>query len=236
MTVLVLFDIDGTLLRAGDPVHTQAMETALREVFGVPATLDGVPLGGMLDRQIARLALAPHQVDPTTLDEGLAECMDRLGRHYRSLVAPTERRSWLLPGVAGLLEALARDRRALVGTLTGNAEGVGRHKLMAAGLDGLVRVGAWGCEADDRADLVPLARGRATEVLGGSEPTSTLLIGDTPRDVDAAHDAGCPIIAVATGRWSVADLASAGADEVLDDLTTESALLARLIDAAAHPG
>mgnify|MGYP001409659034 CR=1 FL=1 len=68
---LVLFDIDGTLLRAGDRAHQAAFVRAMQEVYGVPATLDGVPLAGMLDSQIARLALGRHKI-------GRASCRERV--------------------------------------------------------------------------------------------------------------------------------------------------------------
>lgn len=208
-----------------------AMESALAEVFGVPASLDGVPLGGMLDRRIARLALAAHRLPDTRVDAGLDRALDLVARRYRDLVADGERRSWVLPGVHQLLSALnARPDRALVGTLTGNAEGVGRHKLTTSGLDHHVRVGAWGCEAEERSALVPLAVSRASG-LGVSTrrgPSSVVLVGDTPRDVEAGHAAGHPVIGVATGRWNATELAAAGADEVLPDLTRPSALLSEL--------
>jgi phosphoglycolate phosphatase len=214
--VLVLFDVDGTLVRAGDPGHREAFHRAFVEVYGVAASIDGIPLGGNLDRVIARLALERAGVAPDAVAAGLSDLMSALGRHYDpSGVEP-------LPGVVAAVEA-CRDGRVL-GVLTGGAEGVARSKLAACRVDHLLEVGAFGCEAEVRADLVALAAERA----GGFAPERIVLVGDTPLDVEAARRAGCRVVAVATGRWSAEDLAGHDPDALLPDLRDPAALVGAL--------
>ena len=226
----MLFDIDGTIIRAGDPAHRAAMEHAMAEVHGTSSTIDGLPLGGRLDRQIVRDALARDGVEPAVVDASLDDLLARTGRRYADLVGPDERRDWLLPGVEATLTAL-HDGGAVVGVLTGGARGVARHKLMAAGVADLLPIGAYGCEADERSHLVDLARAEA--VARGAVVDVVVLVGDTPLDVAAARSAGAAAVAVATGRWTLAELAETGPDVLLADLHHPDGVppeLARLLD------
>ncbi|MCS7050003.1 MAG: HAD hydrolase-like protein [Thermomicrobium sp.] len=218
MTVVVLFDIDGTLLRAGDPAHAEAMLTALSETLGRPVALDGVPLAGMLDRQIARLALQRYGLDDATIERSLPTIMQRMADQYRQRVRRGDRRTWVLPGVPALLSELWR-RGVLAGVLTGNAEGVARAKLAAAHLETLLPFGAYGDQADERHLLVEHAQSALRTRYGIEVPRSRIvLVGDTPRDVAAAREAGARVLAVATGRFSMEQLLAVGAHAALPDL------------------
>jgi phosphoglycolate phosphatase len=219
MRGLILFDIDGTILRAGDRAHGRAFVRAFLDVFSVEATLEGVPLAGMLDAQIARIALQPYAIDDDQISALLPELMDVMGRHYRDLIASEERRSWLLPGVVRLAESLRDDGFAL-GVLTGNAAMVARTKLESAGVAELFPVGAYGDSARERGHLVPVALDQAKEqyaVTFSSE--RTMLIGDTPRDIEAARHAKAGAFGVATGRYAVSVLDQHGPDILMPDLS-----------------
>jgi phosphoglycolate phosphatase len=228
---LALFDIDGTLIRAGDPDHRAAFDHALAAVYGVPATLDGVPLGGMLDRQIARLALEGHDLDPAVTEAKLEALVEAMAEHYEAAVARGDRVDHLLPGVTEAATALAAAGVGL-GVVTGTAGRVARAKLHAAHLDALLPVGAYGDEADARADLVALAIERAAAHYARPfGPATTVVIGDTPLDVAAAREAGARAVGVATGKVSRRVLAEAGPDAVLDDLADRAAVVAAVLDA-----
>ena len=82
----MLFDIDGTIIRAGDPAHRAAMEHAMAEVHGTSSTIDGLPLGGRLDRQIVRDALARDGVEPAVVDASLDDLLARTSRRYADLL------------------------------------------------------------------------------------------------------------------------------------------------------
>ena len=119
----------------------------------------------------------------------------------------------------------------LQSVLTGNTRPSAEIKLRAFDLDRYLDfdIGAYGTDDDTRANLVNVARQRAEKAHGVNfDADATVLIGDTPNDVAAARDSGARIIAVATGKDSAADLAAAGADTVLADLTDTTAVLAAI--------
>lgn len=220
---LVLFDIDGTLLAAGDPDHIPCLTEALTEVYGMPITLDGVALGGNQERAIAREAALRSGVEPARVDAGLDAVMAELGRRFLGRV--TDRRHRLLPGVPATVAALADDGWDL-GLLSGGARAVSRAKVAAAGLDHRFPFGAFGDDHEDRAELVPVALAEAAGHHGEDIPIGrVVLVGDTPRDVDAARRAGCGVVAVATGRFSATELRDHGASVVLEDLSEPAAVV-----------
>ncbi|GBD15830.1 Phosphoglycolate phosphatase [bacterium HR26] len=223
---LVLFDIDGTLLRAGDREHARAFVEAMAEVFGRPIDLDGVPLAGMLDSEIARLALERVDIAPVEVEAKLPLVMQKMGERYTARVLAGDRADWVLAGAVESALALA-DAGYALGVLTGNARPVARAKLVAAGLDELFPIGAYGDQARTRGELVRLACAEAERYYGMCFPAHrVILIGDTPRDIAAARAAGARVLAVATGRYSVLELKAEGADAVLPDLSDPVATLA----------
>ena len=142
-------------------------------------------------------------------------------------------RGRVLPGARQALEALAKDPAVHQTVLTGNLRGVAHVKLAAFGLAQYVDLdaGAFGDDHNVRAELVKIAQQRAAERTGGSfGDADTVLIGDTPRDVEAALAAGVRVIAVASGRSTKADLRAAGAGRLLDDLS-DVQRLRELLDA-----
>jgi phosphoglycolate phosphatase-like HAD superfamily hydrolase len=227
---LILFDIDGTLLRVGDPEHHLAFVHAMERVYGLPATLEGVPLAGMLDSQIARLALSRHGLSDDEIDAQLAEMIAIMGEHYTAAVAKQSRIERVLPGVLPLAERLQAEAFAL-GVLTGNARAVAHAKLAAADILRFFPVGAFGDAARERGHLVEEAWHHAEQHYGvrfaGSQ---TVLLGDTPRDIDAARAAGTRVVAVATGRYSIDDLTAHEPDAVFPDLSRTETVLAAIHD------
>lgn len=116
--------------------------------------------------------------------------------------------------------------------LTGNIKPVAIIKLAAFGLDPYLdfEIGAYGSDDPVRANLVEIARQRASQKyrLPFNE-TSTVLIGDTPSDIKTARQGGARIIAVASGQSDVAELRAAGAEIVLSDLADTARLAAPII-------
>ncbi len=223
--VVALFDIDGTLIRAGDPDHRAAFDHALQAVHGVPATLDGIALAGMLDRQIARAALAAHAIDHAASDSRLTDLVDAMGAHYTAAVGVGDRLDQVLPGVRIAAEAL-RDAGVDLAVVTGTARPVARAKLAAAHLDDLFPTGAYGDEDDDRAALVRRGLDVAGQHYGVRfRADDAVVVGDTPRDVAAARGAGTRVLAVATGASDRAALEAAKPDLLLDDLSDPAAVV-----------
>lgn len=219
---LILFDIDGTLLRTGDPHHGAAFVHAFERIYGHPVTLEGVPLAGMLDAQIARVLFERHALNIEESTNRLTEMMEMMGARYVEALAGGHLRDRLLPGVTeSVLTCYQREWSA--GVLTGNARSVGYAKLRAAGLERLLSFGAFGDSATDRSHLVDTAIRDAERAIGVlHHPSETVLIGDTPNDIRAARLGGARVIAVATGRFDVEALGAHDPDALLPDLSDTS--------------
>ena len=208
----LLFDLDGTLTRSAG-AGARALGKALGARVRATEELRKMRLDGMTDRAIARLLLAAERHGPA--QEVPEEDIDAvLSQYLLALEKECAAKAYVaLPGVPELLDRLARRNGVLLGLCTGNLEPGARLKLGCVGLWDRFRFGGYGSDAEPRPDIVRTAWKRARE-LGA---TQALVIGDTPRDILAAHEAGLPACAVATGRWTVHDLATHGPEIVLED-------------------
>ncbi len=212
--MLLLFDIDGTLV-SGGPAKA-AFRVALEETFGTAGPIDGHDFAGKTDPQIARELLTAAGVPARDLEAG----RERFRGRYR---AELERRivsepMTPLPGVRRLVEALADDARAFLGLVTGNLKEGARLKLDSVGLWRRFPVGGYGSDSEVRNELGPLAvRRAAAHWEMAFDAAEVVIVGDTPRDVECGKAAGATTVAVATGRFSASQLRRAGADRVLED-------------------
>ena len=236
MTILALFDIDGTILWT-DGAGRRAIQTALREVFGSTGPA-GYWFDGKTDRQIVRdLMRHDGHGDPdidARMDALLACYASALERELLDPSHPPR----LLPGVMELLEALEARDDVVLGLLTGNIAAGASAKLRAVGIDPeRFSVGAYGSDEEHRPALPAVAMRRAREVLGiDVAPRAAVVIGDTPADIDCGRRSGTRTIAVATGRYSASELASHAADAVFEDLTDTEAVLHAILGSHAHAG
>ncbi len=238
--LLVLWDVDHTLINAGR-AGWRAYQLAFGQMFGrdVPASPS---MAGRTDRAIALETLALAGVpDPRTQVDAFQRVLAQVAPSVADVVREHGR---VLPGAAEAVRALAGAGSAAAGggpgigdplvqsVLTGNMRVMAQVKLGTLGLDRVLdlRVGAYGDVHETRADLVPLARANATAAYGADfSGPATVLVGDTPLDIEAARVAGARAVAVASGEFSVADLEAAGADAVLPDLTDTAAVLAAIL-------
>jgi phosphoglycolate phosphatase len=223
---LVLFDIDGTLLRAGDPAHQRALVEAFEEVYGIQVTLDGVPLAGMLDANIVRTLFEINSIDARIASELLDQMMMTMGARYQRAILDIDLNERLLPGVGAAIDACS-VRSWGTGVLTGNARSVAYAKLERVGLAELLVTGAFGDTATERSHLVEVAIAAAREASGVVYGTArTVLVGDTPHDIQAARASGSKVVAVATGRFDVHTLAQYEPDAVMPDLSDTAQFIA----------
>lgn len=234
--ILVLWDVDGTLVDAAG-VGREAMGRAFIRVFGQePTSWPG--MGGRTDRAILldllRLNGVAYREDEletyrAAAEEAFLELLDDLAARGRAL-----------PGALDALTAL-RDRPVVQSLLTGNIRRIAEAKMHTFGLvEHLdLDIGAYGWSHPVRAYLVDTARTRAAERHGRTYPgRSTVLVGDTPLDVEAALAAGASVVGVATGRYSHEELVDAGAHVVLTDLTSTDEVVEAIQEVArsAEPG
>ncbi|MGH7299063.1 MAG: HAD family hydrolase [Candidatus Rokuibacteriota bacterium] len=225
---LVLFDIDGTLITSRG-AGRRAMRTALERVFGAAGGIDQYDLRGRTDTRIVHDVMG-------ALGWESAKVRERLDDFFEAYVAGLAseigdgRHVATLPGVATVVERLARVPDALLGLVTGNIEEGARIKLLPTGLWPSFRVGAYGSDDMDRRRLPSLAARRAHALVGHAfAPADVVVIGDTPHDIDCARAFGATAIAVTTGQYPRADLLAEGPDHVFEDLRDVDQALAAVL-------
>lgn len=222
---LVLFDIDGTLVSCGQQVRP-LLGAALEEVYGLPTGVEAFDFRGKTDPQIVLELMGGAGLARERVLPDLPRVREGFARRLEQALDPA--RMVLLPGVDELLADLAADSGPAVGLLTGNWEVTGRLKLAPFDLNRYFRFGAFGDDAEDRPDLLPIALERARASGVSAAPEETLIIGDSVNDVRCARAHGATCLAVATGWTPATELAAAGADRVIDDLTTARRVMAGL--------
>ncbi|MSX03133.1 MAG: HAD hydrolase-like protein [Actinobacteria bacterium] len=230
--MLLLFDIDGTLLLDGSRAHAEAVVTALCEVWEVdpPDKAHGVEAAGRTDQAIARDILALSGIGDDSFEERRDSFLAAAASHYERLV-PDDLTDRLAPHAIDVLGRIADDSSFRCSLVTGNIERVARLKLNAAGILGPFPEGqgGFGSDSEHRDDLPPIARLRAGQLWNGGDAwpsDQTVVIGDTPRDIACARADGAFVVAVATGPFDAGQLAEA--DIVLEDLRGLEAALASL--------
>lgn len=233
MVRLVLWDVDGTLVRLGQ-ASRQPFQTAIAGVLGrefEESFHARVKMSGKTDPQIARELLVLAEVAEHQMEGHMTAVLERLESELAALGHRIQQEGRVMPGVEELLERLDADPLVVQSVLTGNLAANAALKLGAFGLDRWLdlSIGAYGSDDADRTLLVPVARDKAAARHGVDfPPTAVWVIGDTPADLACARAGGARCLLVATGRFPVAELAGLGADAVLEDLSEPDQVLAIL--------
>jgi phosphoglycolate phosphatase len=218
LNLLVLFDMDGTLLLSHDELYVQANADALQEVYGVTEVRHPDDPGDTALHYTRNVLRASGFTD-AEIDAGLERWCASISRRYLELLAGAETEWKVAPNAAATLARITH--RVL---LTGNPEPIARARLQRMALAELFPdgEGAFGCERERRVALIRLALARA----GDWPADRAVAVGDTPRDIHTAREAGARCIAVATGAFDRKQLAAA--DGVIDELAELPDALASL--------
>jgi phosphoglycolate phosphatase len=212
-----LFDIDGTLLVTGG-AGAVAWQRAFLELYEVEANIEEHTHAGMTDPEIAEIVFR-EVIGRDGSDAERAQAIQVYLSHLADAIAKSSGYR-VMPGIEQLLPRLV-ERGVLLGLVTGNIEGAARIKLARADLNRFFAFGGYGSDSRDRTELTKRGLERAATVRGGPvDPATAIAIGDTPRDVKAGHGAGIRVVGVATGAYSVEELAAAGADWALADVNS----------------
>ncbi len=196
-----LFDIDGTLLRNRDRIHRDSFVIGVQRVTGVDLEPVLFLTPGGTDPVILRDAFEKTGIPREVIEQQWDAMVEAI--HNTCEERRREMEIRIMPGVEAVLAHLAR-RGALLGVATGNLEAIGWIKLEEAGLREWFRFGGFSDHFPVRAELVANAVRKAREMAGAG--TRVCVVGDTPRDIEAAHANALPVIAVATGRFSFEEL------------------------------
>jgi phosphoglycolate phosphatase len=231
---LVLWDIDGTLVQAGDvgrDIFTEAFQAVLgRAPDQVAARM--LAMAGRTDPEIALEFLAAHEIVEAEGERHLPAFSEALATALAARAALIRERGRALPGAREILAALGRSDGVVQSLLTGNVQPNALLKLASFELDGYLDfdVGGFGSDNRHRPSLVEVARAKAEGKYGTAfAGPATVLVGDTPLDVAAGRAGGARVVAVATGPYGVAELEATGADVVLADLRDTEAALAAIL-------
>jgi phosphoglycolate phosphatase len=219
---LVLFDIDGTLLRGAGLHHKQALVEAIRRVTGISTTLDGVATSGMLDRDLIVRMLLDSGCSRHRIHAALIQIANEARRAYLRNCA-TDLRAAVCSGVLEFLERL-RPHPITLGLVTGNLSTIAWKKVQLAGLRGFFNVGAFSEDGATRKDLARIAAHRARTRRLIQADARIALIGDHSNDIQAAKANGFRAIAVATGFTSLGELQAFQPDiavQTLHELTRD---------------
>ena len=213
--IAILFDIDGCLISTGG-AGTRSWRSAFEALHGIPADIGEFTEAGMTDPEVGRLTFT-RVIGREPTDREMARL---LGAYLDRLASEVERSPdyRVMPGVAALLPRLV-DSGILLGIVSGALEAAAHIKLARANLNRFFCFGGYGSDSRDRGELTRLAIERAGRIHGHAlDPTRVLVVGDTPRDIEAAHAAGVIAVGVATGRYTVEALRAAGAEHMLPTL------------------
>jgi phosphoglycolate phosphatase len=213
---LILFDIDGTLVRRAGPHHRQALVDAVRQITALDSTTEGIPVHGMLDPDILTLMMRHAGLDETAIRAAMPRIIETAQDVYQNSVP--DLRDKTCPGVVPLLDRL-HARGSILALVTGNLTRIGWRKLERAGLSHYFRFGAFGEMAPTRGGLARLAieQARRAGLVDVTSPIS--LVGDATQDVIAARENGIRAIAVRTGITPAEELEASAPDVLIDDLT-----------------
>jgi phosphoglycolate phosphatase-like HAD superfamily hydrolase len=212
--VVVLFDVDETLIHTGGS-GGRSWSAAFEKLHGVPADIGQHSSAGETDPQVAVQTFRGVLGRDPSADE-----LDNIYAQYLLHLADD---IWIsaqykvLPGAEKTLSRLV-EAGVIVGLVSGAMEGAARTKLMPANLNRFFLFGAYGSDSPDRGELTSLAVAKAARLHDTLTPDQVFVVGDTPRDIDAAKQAGTVSIGVATGHYSTDELLAAGAAHVLESL------------------
>jgi phosphoglycolate phosphatase len=230
MTIITLFDIDGTILKAHG-AGGRAVRRALTEVFGTdgpnPHAFDG-----KTDPLIVRELMQAAGIPADEIESGMGETLARYTIYLEAeLAAPGS--VTLLPGVREVLDAVHAHDDLVLGLLTGNIVDGAMLKLRAVGLDpARFQVGAYGSDNGHRPALPAIAQARAAALLGAPVSGDRLvIIGDTPHDLTCGNEVGARAIGVETGRYSAPQLAPFAPVAIFADLSDTDSVLHALLHA-----
>ncbi len=213
--VVVLFDVDETLVHTGGS-GARSWKAAFKKLYDIPADIGEHSSAGETDPQVARAtfkAVIGREPSDVELDQIYVQYLLNLADDI--LVSEGYR---MLPGADRCLADLG-EAGVLLGLVSGAMEGAARTKLIPANLNRYFIFGAYGSDSPDRAELTGIAIEKAALLRADLTPAQVFVVGDTPRDLDAARAAGAVSVGVASGRYSVDELAKAGADHVIGSLT-----------------
>jgi phosphoglycolate phosphatase-like HAD superfamily hydrolase len=228
MQKLLLFDIDGTLIRSNGAGRL-TLAYALDRLFGTVGPLESYNMSGKTDPRIITDLLTASGVSPKEITKQLPAIYELMAEHGQKIFH--DQGIIACVGVQELLAQLTQREGVLLGLLTGNSQLTAPLKLSAAGINPLqFKVGAYGSDAMDRNELPAIGMSRASQLTGEDfNGNNTIIIGDTPADILCARAGKATAVAVASGWHAAGTLADYRPDHLFENLAETETVLQALL-------
>lgn len=218
-----LFDLDGTLFKSGIKTHLEAFNHSFKTVYNTKAFESEIDTRGMTDKEIVIKVLALHGINEDKVKEKYELMRQEMTIYFNKICKVGDYVP--LPGVLELLTSL-RKANIPIGALTGNTTGIGWKKLETAGIKDFFDFGAFGDSTNKRTELVEIAKVKAEKKFNKKFSLNNfVIVGDTPKDIKCARNAGISVIAVATGDFDFETLAKENPDLTIHDLTEVNTII-----------
>ncbi len=222
MNKLVLFDIDGTLIKSGNRTHKLAFASAFTKIYGIDTNIDVIDHDGKADKQIIVEVLEKNGLDEQSIRVKIDEAMREMIDFFEKNISTDE--PVLLEGAQELLKELKKNN-ILIGLITGNLEPIARAKLKRIKLNEYFEFGGFGNDNEDRSNLIKIAIKRAEDKFNFKYNNNVFVFGDTPKDIMAGRKAGVKVIIVPTGKYSEKELKALNPDFLFKNLTCKEEIL-----------
>jgi phosphoglycolate phosphatase len=209
MKILVLFDIDGTILTFNNKLGKKVFIDFLEEYLSMEVPDTSIPdFSGMTDLNILQLISENLNIPFGIIEKNIEKFWMNLNIHFSKFCI--EENFEVLPGIRELIIELHNNESVIIGLLTGNCRSNAYSKLKAVSLDHYFNFGSFGCDFADRNLLPKVAIKRANEKYLDIQfnNRNTIILGDSPKDIECARNNNIPVISTATGNFSIDQLNS----------------------------
>ncbi len=217
---LFLFDVDGTLINSGN-AGRMALERVFREIYEVENAMSGIVPDGKTDIEIIKEILQ-RKTEIENIDDGIVDFI--ISEYIKNLEETINNPHYrVIDGAKEFVQKIHYSKRNIAGLATGNIEMGARVKLKPAGLLKYFKFGGYGSDSESRVEILKIAFERARK-FADEEIERVYVVGDTPRDIRAAKEAGFISVAVATGNYKMDDLFKEGPDFLFSSLKDPDAI------------
>ena len=229
---LVLFDIDGTLLSVNS-INRRILMEALREVYGTEGSAGTHNFAGKMDSVIIYEVLQNTGLSDGSIAEKFDKAKETYIEMFRMQAKPSD--IILMQGIRELLDKLSASSAVMLGLLTGNFEGSGRHKLLMPDINHYFSFGAFADDAASRNELPQVAVDKAYQLTGEKfSAQNIIIIGDTEHDIACARVLNAKSIAVATGTYSSAELKKHNPHILYENLTATDIVISEILQSSIN--
>ena len=227
MEKLILFDIDGTLVKSkfenkAELFYENLKVEAIKNVFGINVNLDWKLVSGKTDLQIFIEMLKSYNLEDNVISENIQACLDEMIRLFKLNI--DRYYIELMPGARTLLDELV-SKKVILGLLTGNLKEIALLKMEMMGIEKYFSLGGFGDDNISRNRLIKIAIDRAVELKKIQFRQNVYYFGDTPRDIIAGKKEGVITIGVATGLYNEETLSQNFPDFVISNFNKLNEIL-----------